>query len=172
MKNILFSLFILFSPLYLMAQVPAEAKDTIPSLTSGDIEDDFAGAMEMAQKIIILDQQDTNIPKEYNKKEERFFYESRPSMDNENFSIRALPKEYSGFKIQLLRVEAEPLADDDIIFFRHGNVIEEEVGKEEFAYLIGNFKTEDEALLFIERNLLFDLYPEAIIIQYKDSSRI
>ena len=50
--------------------------------------------------------------------------------------------------------------------------IEEEVGKEEFAYLIGNFKTEDEAFQFIEKNLLFDLYPDAIVIQYKDSSRI
>ena len=170
MKNILLFVFISLTPFYLMAQTPS-AQDTIPSLSAGDTEDEFSDAMEVKQKIIIIDQQDVNIPKEYTKKEERFFYEASPTMNNENFSIRALPEEYNGFKIQLLRVEGTPLADDDVIFFRHGNVVEEEVGKEEFAYLIGHYKTEEEALLFME-DFLGDLYPTAIIVQYRDSKRI
>lgn len=170
MKNILLIILITILPAFLIAQKPI-LQDTVISLNAGDTEDDFANSIEMAGKIIIINQNDAEIPKEYTKKEKRFYYEVMPGMNNDNFKIISLPKEYTGFKIQLLKVEEEPLPDDDVIFFRHGNVVEEEVDEKNFAYLIGNFKTEVEAEQFME-NFLEGLYTDAIIVEYKMGRRI
>lgn len=91
-------------------------------------------------------------------------------MENENFAIVDLPKGYTGFRVELIKVHDEPLADNDIIFFRHGNVVEETIGEKEYAYSIGDFKTEAEANEFMETFIL-ELYPAARVIPYQDGMR-
>jgi hypothetical protein len=157
-------------PFGVYAQTTTIPKDTLPSLNAGDIEDDFATSIEMSKKIIIVDQKDVLIPKEYAKKELKFFFEHEPTIENKNYAIVDLPEEYTGFKVELLRVEFEQLPDDDIIFYSHGNVVEEPLDEKNYAYLIGNFATESEATEFMDTFLL-ELYPDARVISYEKGQR-
>lgn len=162
--------FIFILPVGMYAQIPTPPKDSLRSLNAGDLEDEFATSLEMSKKVIIVDQKEILVPKEYARKEKRFFYEQVPVMANDNFAIVDLPKGYTGFRVELIKVHDEPLPDDDIIFFRHGNVVEETIGEKEYAYSIGDFLTEAEANEFMETFLL-ELYPAARVIPYKDGMR-
>lgn len=157
-------------PFGIFGQTTNIPKDTLPSLNSGDIKDEFATSVEMSKKIIIVDQNDVLIPKEYAKKESKFFFEHEPVMENINYAIIDLHKDFTGFKVELLRVELEQLPDDDILFFRHGNVVEEPLDEKNYAYLIGNFITEKEATEFMETFLL-ELYPDARVVSYENGQR-
>lgn len=158
-------------PVILMAQNTSPAKDTLPSLNAGDLEDEFENSMKMAQKIIIIDQKKpVTTPKGYSKKDKKIFVENMPVMQNDNFAIIELPEKFTGFKIELLKVQDEPLPDDDDIFFRHGNVVEEMINETEYAYSIGNFKSEEEATEFMEL-FLADLYPDSRVISYENGIR-
>ncbi|KAA3621038.1 MAG: hypothetical protein DWQ02_28395 [Bacteroidetes bacterium] len=168
--QLLIAIIFLF-PLVLKAQAPTVKKDTVIHLSAGDIEDDFASSFEKGQKkIIILDQKDVLVPKSYEKKEKRFFFEPEPLMQNDNFAIIDLPEEYTGYKIEVLSVKDQPLPDDDIIFFRHGNVVEEMLDENTFAYSIGDFETQEAANDFMELFLL-ELYPDARVIPYIKGQR-
>jgi hypothetical protein len=161
---------IIFLPFGIMAQKPVTAKDTITSLSTGDLEDDFANSFEQPKKVLILEKKDVLVPKDYGKKEKRFFHEPQPIMQNENFAIIDLPEDFTGFKVEIVKVQEVPLPDDDIIFFRHGNVVEEMLDETTFAYSIGQFETELEANEFMEIFLL-ELYPEARVVSYEKGQR-
>ena len=161
---------IVFLPASLMAQKPVIAKDTIKALSAGDLEDDFANSFEGNQKVLILEKKDVLVPKAYEVKEKRFFHEPQPVMQNNNFAIIDLPENFTGYKVEIVKVKEQPLPDDDIIFFRHGNVVEEMLDETTFAYSIGQFGTEMAANEFMETFLL-ELYPEARVVSYEKGQR-
>ncbi len=157
-------------PAILVAQKPVIAKDTIISLSTGDLEDDFSNSFEGKQKVLILENKDVLVPKAYGTKEKRFFHEPQPVMQNENFAIIDLPEDFTGYKVEIVKVREEPLPDDDIIFFRHGNVVEEILDETTYAYSIGQFQTEIEANEFMETFLL-ELYPDSRVVSYEKGQR-
>ena len=61
----------------------------------------------------------------------------------------ALPIDFSGYKIEVIRVYHEPLNANDEFLKTTGGVSVEKIGENTYAYLIGNFNT--------KKGNLFDL---------------
>jgi len=83
--------------------------------------------------------------------------------------IPAVPENYSGFRVQILLAET-PLPPDHIIFTRHGSIAAEQLSEGVYAYLVGDFPTEEAAVEFTDVYLA-KLYPGLRIVQFELGKR-
>jgi len=92
------------------------------------------------------------------------------TVDTTYVQVAEIPKTYTGFKIEILNT-AEPLPAEHDIFFHHGNLTMEEVGKKEYSYTLGAFGSRDEATVFMQ-DFLLQRYPEAKVVEYEEGERL
>lgn len=92
------------------------------------------------------------------------------TVDTSYVQVADIPKSYTGFKIEILNTE-EPLPAAHDIFFHHGNLSLEELGKKEFSYTLGSFTSRDEAMVFMQ-DFLLKRYPEAKVVEYEAGERL
>lgn len=78
---------------------------------------------------------------------------------------------YSGYKIELLRVYNQPLDANDELLRNVGGVEVEKIGENTYAYLIGDFKTKQGMLDFLEK-VIKPKYGNAKALVYKKGLRV
>ncbi len=135
-------------------------------------EDNFAESLEKQQekKIIILSPESTT-PEQYEvQKTPQIIQEKELTVVNENAIVKFVPKDYSGFKIQIAQTEEGPLPETADIFFRHGNIIAAE-SNGGYSYFIGDFQEEQQAQQFLDRHIS-KLYPKARVSKFEDGRRL
>ena len=87
-----------------------------------------------------------------------------------NRAPKKLPKDYTGYKIQIARSVSE-LPISHKIFSRHGNLVIEETKRGDYAYLLGDFKDKALAEDFMN-NVLSSRYADARVVTYVDGRRV
>ncbi|MCO6492535.1 MAG: hypothetical protein J5I98_29225 [Phaeodactylibacter sp.] len=81
-----------------------------------------------------------------------------------------IPESYSGFRIEIKRVD-KPLAASHDIFFQHGKVFAEKLKDGTFSYLLGDFSDAEEANKFLG-DFLKQRYPKARVVEYEAGERL
>lgn len=76
---------------------------------------------------------------------------------------------YQGYRIEILAT-AEYLSMDHKLFSQYKNIYLEKRSDTEFSYLIGHFKNQSDAQLYVDA-LLSNEYPQAKVIQFVDGTR-
>jgi hypothetical protein len=84
-------------------------------------------------------------------------------------NLQEIPEGYTGFKIELMAT-AMPLPPDHDLFFQHGNITLEELGEDEFSYLIGHFEEQAKAEMF-RASFLEGRYPDSKVVGYIEGQR-
>jgi hypothetical protein len=85
-------------------------------------------------------------------------------------SVKELPIDFTGYKIELMRVYHQPLDANDELFQNMGGIEMEKINDFTYAYVIGNFNKEsgmDHYLKTVARRL----FPSAKAITYKNGVR-
>lgn len=82
-----------------------------------------------------------------------------------------LPTDFSGYKIEVLRVYNQPLSADDEFLQRTGNVQVEKIGENVYAYLIGDFNTKQGMIDFLEK-VIKPEHRNAKALLYKKGVRV
>lgn len=88
----------------------------------------------------------------------------------EGYPATDLPEKYTGFRIELMATDTL-LPDTSAVFFKHGNIVLENLEGNKFSYSIGNFQEEGAAAAFLKQFIL-PVYRSARIIRYKDGKRM
>lgn len=83
----------------------------------------------------------------------------------------SLPLDFSGYKIEVIRVYHEPLNANDEFLQTTGNVSVEKIGENTYAYLIGNFNTKKGMMDFLE-TVIKPKYGTAKAVVYKKGLRV
>ena len=83
----------------------------------------------------------------------------------------SLAIDFSGYKIEVMRVYHQPLKANDEFLQITGNVSVEKIGEHTYAYLIGNFNTEKGMTDFLE-TVIKPKYRNAKAIVYKKGLRV
>lgn len=86
--------------------------------------------------------------------------------EQEFMSIEA---DYQGYRIEILAT-AEYLSMDHKLFSQYKNIYLEKRSDTEYSYLIGHFKNQSDAQLYVDA-LLSNEYPQAKVIQFIDGNR-
>jgi len=81
-----------------------------------------------------------------------------------------LASEYTGYMVQFY-TSPVALPSSHEIFSKHGNITFEERKDGIFAYLLGDFKNEDDAKNFLE-TIMIDRYPGARVIRFRRGNRM
>ncbi len=102
---------------------------------------------------------------------EKFSGIEEPSKINYARKVKALPLDFNGYKIEVVRVYHKPLAETDEFLMKTGGVSVERIGENTFAYLIGDFETEKGMLDFLEK-VVKPNYSDAKAIYYKKGVRM
>lgn len=84
---------------------------------------------------------------------------------------KELPVDFSGYKIEVLRVYNQPLNADDAFLQNTGNVQIEKIGENTYAYLIGNFNTKEGMIDFLEK-VIKPEHKNAKALLYKNGVRV
>ena len=84
--------------------------------------------------------------------------------------VKLVPSNYNGFKIQIGSF-SKPLAANNQVLVRHGNVFVDRNARGLFNYMIGDFESLDEAEGF-KKDILSKTYPDALIVTYKDGKKV
>jgi hypothetical protein len=82
-----------------------------------------------------------------------------------------LPIDFSGYKIEVIRVYHEPLNANDEFLKITGGVSVEKIGENTYAYLIGNFNTKKGMTDFLE-TVIKPKYSNAKAVVYKKGLRV
>ncbi len=169
--GLVFFIFMTISPVIAQSwRTPV--KDTTPAREWE--EDSFAESLEQQQqkKIIILSQE-TNLPEQYEepKRTPQIIPEKELKVNNGNAVVYLVPKNYTGVKIQIAESEGEALAEDDDIFFRHGNIMAEKKDDGGYTYLIGHFNDEQQAQQYLD-NHYSEMYPDAKVARFEEGRRL
>ncbi|MCI5080123.1 MAG: hypothetical protein MRY78_00445 [Saprospiraceae bacterium] len=85
-------------------------------------------------------------------------------------SVEKVPANFTGYRVEIVTA-AKALPADHYLFFRHGNLFFDQKRNGKYSYMLGEFKTEDQAMKFY-RELLESRYPGGRIIEYKSGERI
>lgn len=88
----------------------------------------------------------------------------------DGYPAKEIPKEYNGFRIEIMVTDSLIKADDDL-FFKHGNIMLEPLSDSRFSYTVGDFTDADAASNFMQQFIL-PKYKEARIVQYKEGKRL
>jgi|AntRauTorckE5430_2_1112549.scaffolds.fasta_scaffold02046_4 hypothetical protein len=83
----------------------------------------------------------------------------------------SLPLDFSGYKIEVIRVYHEPLNANDEFLQITGGVSVEKIGENTYAYLIGNFNTKKGMIDFLE-TVIKPKYSDAKAVFYKKGLRV
>lgn len=84
---------------------------------------------------------------------------------------KKLPTDFTGFKIEVVRVYNQPLGADDEFLQVTGGVSIEKIGENTYAYLIGNFNTKQGMLDFLNK-VIKPEYRNAKAVVYKKGLRV
>ncbi len=164
--------------------LPQSAQDTVPKEWYGNDSENFdrpyfkSAAPQQVR-------QDGSVPQAYSEMSERgisqaselqepeeqeipIFYEADVTKAGQR-EIPAVAEDYSGFRVQILLAET-PLPPDHVIFVRHGSIAVEQLGEGVYAYLVGDFPTEEAAVEFTDVYLA-KLYPGLRIVQFEMGKR-
>lgn len=87
----------------------------------------------------------------------------------EGYPAKDIPKEYTGFRIEIMVTDSLVPETDDL-FFRHGNIGLEPLNSNRFAYTVGDFQDLESANNFLQQFML-PKYKDAQVIAYKDGRR-
>lgn len=82
-----------------------------------------------------------------------------------------LPTDFTGYKIEVIRVYNQPLGADDNFLQVTGGVCVEKIGENTYAYLIGNFNTKQGMLDFLN-TVIKPEHRNAKAIVYKKGLRV
>ncbi len=88
----------------------------------------------------------------------------------EGYPAKDVPKEYTGYRIEIMVADSLLLKEDDL-FFRHGNVMVEPLSNSQFAYTVGDFQESDNANSFMQQFIL-PKYKDAQVVHYKNGKRL
>ncbi len=155
------------------------AQDTIPKEWHSTNAEDFDRPYFKSKGVQAG--KDGSVPKEYSDLSERgifqepeeeaeipIFYEAEVTRVGPR-EIPAVAEDYSGFRVQILLAET-PLPPDHDIFMRHGSIAAEQLSEGVYAYLVGDFPTEEAAVEFTDVYLA-KLYPGLRIVQFELGKR-
>jgi hypothetical protein len=92
------------------------------------------------------------------------------SVDTTHRTARKLPRDFAGFKIQLL-VADSLLAPEHELFHQYGNLCVEELPSQRYAYTFGNFASAQDADRFLGEAVV-DRFPQARVIHYQRGQRL
>lgn len=84
-------------------------------------------------------------------------------------NLLEIPKEYTGYKIEIMSTSI-PLPADHDLFFQHGNITLEQLGESQFSYLIGHFEVKAKAETF-RASFLEERYPGSRVVGYLGGKR-
>ncbi len=87
----------------------------------------------------------------------------------EEQEFMTIESDYQGYRIEILAT-AEYLTMDHKLFSQYKNIYLEKRSDTEYSYLIGHFKNQSDAQLYVDA-LLSNEYPQAKVIQFVDGSR-
>jgi hypothetical protein len=90
-------------------------------------------------------------------------------VDTTAVQLKAIPKDYTGFKIELMSAQTELPPGHDL-FFQHGNLSMEMLSDSTYSYTLGQFQERPKAERFMY-NLLIDRYPDARVVEYEKGER-
>ncbi|HKK80463.1 MAG TPA: hypothetical protein VJ933_12585 [Phaeodactylibacter sp.] len=91
------------------------------------------------------------------------------AVDSTFVQLKEIPKDYNGFKIELMTVQTELPPEHDL-FFQHGNLSMEMLPDSTYSYTLGAFQERPKAERFMY-NLLIDRYPDARVVEYEEGER-
>lgn len=91
------------------------------------------------------------------------------AVDSTFMQLKKIPKDYNGFKIELMTVPTELPAGHDL-FFQHGNISVEMLPDSTYSYTLGQFEARPKAERFLY-DLLIDRYPDARVVEYLKGKR-
>ena len=83
----------------------------------------------------------------------------------------SLPIDFSGYKIEVMRVYHQPLDANDEFLQIAGNVSVEKIGEYTYTYLIGDFNTEKGMMNFL-KTVIKPNYKNAKALVYKKGLRV
>jgi hypothetical protein len=86
-------------------------------------------------------------------------------------SVKELPIDFTGYKVELLRVYHQPLDANDALFQEMGGVEMEKINDFTYAYVVGNFN-KTEGMEHYLKTVARRLYPNAASITYKNGIRV
>jgi hypothetical protein len=92
------------------------------------------------------------------------------TVDTTHRTARNLPRDFAGFKIQLL-VADSLLAPEHELFHQYGNLCMEELPNQRYAYTFGNFASAQDADRFLGEAVV-DRFPQARVIHYERGQRM
>lgn len=91
-------------------------------------------------------------------------------IDSTFVKLNKIPKDYNGYKIELMTVDTELPPGHDL-FFQHGNLSMELVLPDSiYSYTLGQFQERPKAEEFLY-DLLIHRYPDARVVEYKKGQR-
>ena len=92
------------------------------------------------------------------------------AIDSTFVKLNKIPKDYNGYKIELMAVSTELPPEHDL-FFQHGNLSMELVLPDSiYSYTLGQFEERPKAEEFLY-DLLIHRYPDARVVEYEDGQR-
>lgn len=92
-----------------------------------------------------------------------------PSKTIEEQEFMSIDADYEGYRIEILST-AEYLSMDHKLFSQYKNIYLEKRSDTEYSYMIGHFKNQSDAQLYVDA-LLSNEYPQAKVIQFVDGNR-
>lgn len=87
----------------------------------------------------------------------------------EGYPAKDLAENYTGFRIEIMATDSL-LPDTSEVFFRHGNMVMEQLEGAKFSYTVGDFKDEQSAQSFMDK-FIRPMYPEPRIVRYQEGKR-
>ncbi len=93
----------------------------------------------------------------------------KPKTSGEHYDFLDIKHSYVGYKIEILSASSY-LDKDHKLFDQYKNVYFQKVSDTHFSYLIGHFKEQDDAQLYVDA-LLANEYPQAKVVGFQEGRR-
>ncbi len=93
----------------------------------------------------------------------------KPKTSGEHYDFLDIKHSYVGYKIEILSASSY-LDKDHKLFDQYKNVYFQQVSDTHFSYLIGHFKEQEDAQLYVDA-LLANEYPQAKVVGFEDGKR-
>ena len=78
--------------------------------------------------------------------------------------------DYTGYKV-VIQFSKDPISTDHEIYKKHENLVEYKASSGSMLYMIGDFKTQDEADDFVSKTASL-MYPGAYVVQFENGRRL
>lgn len=153
-----------------LVALPASAKDYppswLPTMAVLDTlpDEGFGEPLDVSREPI-----DDRSPFHFEPAPSKIITETSIAVDTTYQQLVRLPKDYSGYKIEVMRT-TQPLPSDHELFFQHGRLSMEKLSETNYSYTLGHFTNEGDAQLFLE-DFMQQRYPTARVIGYEGGER-